>query len=41
MPKLLHETIEFKAIAQDYKLEPLSLTYAIIFCEENFIKESS
>jgi hypothetical protein len=31
MPKLLYETIEFKAIVQDYKLDPSFLIYAIFF----------
>ncbi len=41
MPKLLHETIEFKTIAQDFKLEPLYSTYAIsFFVRKNLLRNA-
>jgi hypothetical protein len=41
MPKLLYETSKFKAIVQDYKLQPFAFNICNFFCEENFIKKSS
>jgi len=41
MPKLLHVTIEFKTIAQHFKLEPLYLTYAIsFFVRKNLLRNA-